>query len=93
MTYWVEYKHMKGIRENLMTDSIVEARKKAYRVVDHDVKKSAMIYASKDAYVPVGSLFFLGGYYGWMLWNSYTGKTYHAYHVGKDGELYGRAKE
>lgn len=91
MTYWVEYSKYKGIRENLMTDSIEEARKKAYRVISKG--GDAKIFKSRHAQKSEGVLYYLGGYYGTVFWISHTGKVYHAYYVKSNGKLNGRAKE
>lgn len=60
MAYWVEYSNMKGIRENLMTDSIVEARRRALMVCIGMRDRSrayARIFSGKDVEYFVGDIF------------------------------------
>lgn len=93
MTYWVEYKKDKWARENLMTDSIDEARAKAYAVIKNDHTNKAEIFNSRYAVKSEGTLYFLGGYYGWYLWVSHKGRVHHTYHVRPNGKLNGRVKD
>lgn len=93
MVYWVEYSKNRGIRENLMTNSIDVARAKAYAVIKKDNLNKAEIFNSRYATKSEGVLYYLGGYYGWYLWQSHKGRVYHAYHVSPNGKLNGRVKD
>lgn len=92
MTYWVEYSFQKGIRENLMTDSVTDARRIALRVCKNAYKKdyrsSAILYSSKMS-KPIGKIYFMGGYYGWWLWMPIDkrGVERIPYHILSDGHI------
>ena len=59
MSYWVEYSDMNGIRENLMVDSITDARRKALNVCKGSRSKDAdaRIYSGPYSNNPVGEIF------------------------------------
>lgn len=92
MTYWVEYNTITGIRENLMTDSIIEARAKAYRVVYNNRRGCARIFASSTARSPEGSLRYTGKYYG-MIWGVIRHGDAINYYILSDGTLHGKVKD
>ena len=71
MTYWVEYSFQKGIRENLMTDSAVNARRIALGICKNayktDYRSAATLYTSSKS-KPIGKIYFAGGYVGRWMW-------------------------
>lgn len=84
MTYWVEYKttpHFGGVvRKNLNTDSITNARKKAYTHI-YRYGGEAWIYPSKDSRIYSGIVTYEVG------WGAYWTSQKKEHVLNTDGTL------
>lgn len=84
MTYWVEYKttpHFGGVvRKNLNTDSITNARKKAYTHI-YRYGGEAWIYPNKDTHIYSGIVTYQEG------WGAYWTSQKKEYVLNTDGTL------